>query len=254
MKYTKMQRKFCMHKLMIVSLLLAVPAVAVDIPASSTPVPLLPGLGLYGQIWQAVDGNGDPAAMNWTSFAQVKTDLNVDGRSPDATFIGGLIDYGNGSGDLVGDWLGADAASLSPNGFASRPLRGVYIRLQGLLAIPEMYNGTPLPNQSLVFAITSDDGMRLTIGNQVVAEYDASRGADTDTTLVVFGGPGLYPITLEYFNGLDDGATLKLGWDILQDQNYVAVPSSLLYPAPEPANWTLMLAGVGLLAIGYRRR
>ncbi|MCX6598352.1 MAG: PEP-CTERM sorting domain-containing protein [Acidobacteria bacterium] len=235
-------------------MLLAIPAFAVDIPASSVPVPLLPGLGLYGQIWQAVDGNGDPVAMNWSNFAQVKADLNVDGRAPDATFIGGLIDYGSGSGNLIADWLGADAASLSPKGFGSRQLRGAYIRLQGSLAIPDTYNTIALPNQSLVFAITSDDGMRLTIGNEVVAEYDGPRGVDTDTTLVVFGGPGLYPITLEYFNGLDDGAVLKLGWDILQDQNYAAVPTSLLYPAPEPANWTLVLAGIGLLAIGVRRR
>lgn len=243
-----------MHKTMILSLLLAAQAFAVDIPASSTPIPALPGFGLYGQIWQAVDSNGDAVTMNWTSFAQAKADLNVDGRSPDATFIGGTIDYGSSSFSLVSDWLGADAVSLSPKGFGSRPLRGVYVRLQGSLAIPDTYNSIALPNQSLVFAVTSDDGMRLTIGNQVVAEYDADRSAGTDTTLVVFGGPGLYPITLEYFNGADDGAVLKLGWDILQDQNYTTVPTSLLYPAPEPANWTLVAAGLGLLAFSLNRR
>ena len=243
-----------MHKTMIVSLLLAVQAFAVDIPASSTPIPPVIGTGLYGQIWQAVDGNGNPIAKDWSDFAQVKADLNVDGRAPDATFTAGLIDYGSSSFSLVSDWLGADGASLSPKGFGSRQLRGVYIRLQGSMAIPETYNGIALPNQSLAFAVTSDDGMRLTIGNQVVAEYDAPRGADTDTTLVVFGGPGLYPITLEYFNSVDDGATLKLGWDILQDQNYATVPTTLLYPAPEPANWALPLAGLGLLAFSLNRR
>ena len=243
-----------MYKKIVVSILLVFPALAVDIPASSIPVPAVPGLGLYGQIWQAVDGNGDPVAGAWNSFAEAKADLNVDGRAPDATFIAGLIDYGFGSGDTVGSWLGADGASLSPKGFASRALRGAYIRLSGLLAIPATYGPTPLPNQSLVFAVTSDDGMRLTIGDQVVAEFDGTRSAATDSSLVVFGGPGLYAFTLEYFNAADPGAELKLGWDILQDQNYVAVPAELLYPAPEPENWVLALSGIGLLAFGLRRR
>jgi alpha-L-fucosidase len=58
------------------------------------------------------------------------------------------------------------------------------------------------------FALTSDDGSRLTIGGQVVIDLDGLHGTETRAGAIALG-MGYHPIRVEYFNGTG-GAELDL--------------------------------------------
>jgi hypothetical protein len=56
------------------------------------------------------------------------------------------------------------------------------------------------------FAIASDDGYRVTLAGVVILSHPQSQTFGHEATSFVVNEAGLYPITVEYFNGVQEGA------------------------------------------------
>ena len=76
------------------------------------------------------------------------------------------------------------------------------------------------------FALTSDDGAQLWVGDKLVANGDGLHGPETFTGTVALA-KGLHPIRLAYFNGLG-GSFLKINW-ALAGHPLVPVQNKILF-------------------------
>jgi hypothetical protein len=108
------------------------------------------------------------------------------------------------------------------------------------------------------FRSYTDDGFRLTIGGEVVSQFDGDRGPDfTDGTVVL--GPGLYAIE---FIGWEQGGIWvdELTWLMPGGAGFVRPDSEVFFtsaPGAVPEPGTVTLLGLGAVAIGVlnaRRR
>lgn len=175
-----------------------------------------------------------------------QADAVIAGAGPTATFASTAIDYPNGTGGVADDnstalstFLGADAASLSGGGDSTL---GVSVfRFTGFLDLL----GGP---QS--FAVSSDDGFRLTIGGTQISAFEQRRKFGT-TTVTADAGTGATAFELVYFE--NNGVT---GVEFLIDGVLAQAADGPvdIAPVPLPAGLPLMgivLGGLGLMA---RRR
>jgi cytochrome c len=93
-----------------------------------------------------------------------------------------------------------------------------YVVATGYLNIPK--------DNSYAFRIGSDDGSRLTINGQIVADNDGCHGmAFKDTELAL--KKGFHPIKVEYFQATG-GKSLSLQWTGDDSGEFVTIPSTIL--------------------------
>lgn len=207
------------------------------------PVPVNPGTGLSGQIWDAPVGSLSGA------LAEIASGV-VDGG-----FTAATIDYPNGAVDDIdtptplATFLGTDGASLS--GTAVSEGFSLVLRMSGLIAIEQA--------GVVEFAVGSDDGFRLTIGGQVVSEFAGNRAFGFTSGALNFEEAGLYPIELVYYannearSGLEFYSSIPGGVDSGAPASGLSiVPTGVLY-VPTPGA-TVLAAGAVLLVLGQRRR
>lgn len=203
----------------------------VTIPAASRAgdVPVTAGTGLSANIWQSYQGSIAASRAFATS--------NVAAGS----FNAGTISYGDASiSTPLSSWLGSDAASLSGIDSATG-VSGMIMVFRGFVAVPTAGNYT--------FTVSSDDGMQLVIGGEVVTAYDGDRGFGGSSNIAQFAEAGLYPIDLLYWANTAGNSGLRL--DLDQGNGSGVIPTALLYPIPAPG--AAMLAGVAMV-VGSRRR
>ncbi len=118
-------------------------------------------------------------------------DDNVFNTNATGTFSATRFNYQGDDLTPIANWLGPDAASLSP-GTAGNLDDGV-LRFQGYLRVDA-------PGQQ-TFTFTSDDGSVLYIAGQLVIANDNSHGNVTVSGNYNFPSPGYYPVDVRYFNG-----------------------------------------------------
>jgi hypothetical protein len=104
------------------------------------------------------------------------------------------------------------------------------------------------------FKVLSDDGFRLKIGGQTIAEFIGSRDKGETQGWATFAQAGLYPIEIVYFNGGGE-ADLQIKWTNAGNPGGFHVLGSVnneLYKIPAPGAAALL--GLGGLTIARRRR
>jgi hypothetical protein len=168
-------------------------------------------------------------------------------RDPDATFVSDAFDYSASFGAL-GDFLGEDAETLSDP--ATRAISDQYaLHFSGQIYLEagrhSFYNMT-------------DDGFRLTIGDELVAQYSDPRASGLSEGQVTISESGWYTINVDYFeqwgaselrigHRLNGGPLEYLGGDRLR---YAAettdVPTNT---APDSRNDLMQVAEDGRLTL-----
>lgn len=203
-------------------------ALGVVIPGGSlaAPTPATPGDGLNGSVrFQSV--NSLAAADN--AIATLPSD---------ATFHATSIDYPHGSaavvsGGTLGDFLGADAASLSVDPAARGAFSNIFV-FSGYLAVDQIGDVT--------FGVGSDDGFRLRIGGVAVAEFGNDRGFGFTTGLATFEAAGLYAVELIYYANSVGESGVQFVSSLTGGASYGnepagtigLVPTTRLYTVPSP--------------------
>jgi hypothetical protein len=215
------------------------------IPASASvgPSPANPGTGLVGLYY-----NAQPTAIDSTDQAAAFAATHA----PTASFLSSQIDYPVGAAttipnsSTVAQFLGAaDSASLSPPTAASNTLANSIWDFRGFISIPSPGDVT--------FALGSDDGGRLTIGEVTLIDVgDRPFGFTSETA--TFLAAGLYPFDLLYYANPRIAAGVELASTLPGGQSYshlppntTIIPTSFLYSVPEPSS--LSLLGVGILIL-----
>lgn len=233
--------------------------VSIPIGARVGAVPAAPGTGLHGSVHASGTAIG-----NFATASAV-----IDGSAASATFLASTVDYPKGATDVVGDprtlaqFLGSDAGSISGNG-ALAMARVAFI-FRGYLAVRGSDDADPvLSGIQIRFAVASDDGFRLSIGDLAICEFDGTRGFTPSPGTASFGSEGLYPIELVYWEdswdqGIEFLSSIAGGADIGGAAGRpLGVPTGVLYPTAQvvPAgtagfhNGDLAGAGLGTLSDG----
>lgn len=162
-------------------------------------------------------------------------DASANNGTLAATFTPTVIDYMSGSLYTIGEFLGADASSLSaPVG--GDTLFDTHFSITGTLGLLSGNNS---------FVVGHDDGVVLTLGGgfgQVVY------------------APGPTSFNTSPFNVFNPGAAENVSFD-LEYNECCGAPGDLDFTVnnvspgvPEPATWTMMLVGVAGLGFGLRRK
>lgn len=183
----------------------------------------------YGEFW---DASGPVRNMN-------EADAIIAAGAPTATFTSTLIDYPKGAQNVtnsnnttLAQFLGTDAASIV--GPSNSSLRRSVFRWTGFV---DLLPGTQ------TFTVQSDDGFRLTIGGNVVAQRFGQRGFG-GTTSTIDAGEGKLPVELIFFE--NQGRT---GVEFYIDSAYAAPVA-----VPLPAGFPLLAFGIAGFAMIRRRK
>jgi len=147
--------------------------------------------GLIGKFYEYPNDLADGSTLNLDIVENHVSDNNM---APKATKIFETIEFPSTSGDFKHKDQGEEATGVS-NYFLAR--------FTGFIQIE-----TPGDYQ---FHITSDEGFRLKINDEVVAEHLGLRAVAETSGSCSFTDPGNYPIELSYFERLDNAA-LELSW------------------------------------------
>lgn len=142
--------------------------------------------GLHGEVY---------AGRN---FRDLDDALASSNRTPDAIFVSDGLDYALNNGTLAA-FLGADAGTLS-NAVGDSIRDQFALRLSGQIYLEA---GTHRFNN------VTDDGFRLTIDGQQIAEYTGHRAADGTRGVIEIAEAGWYSIDIDYFEGWA-GAQLQI--------------------------------------------
>ncbi|WP_227421636.1 T1SS-143 repeat domain-containing protein [Pacificispira spongiicola] len=146
-------------------------------PTEPSEPPTLPtGTGLQGMVYDTGDYICD------LDNAQTI----IDSQSATITFTATNVDYDCAS--TIGQFLGDDAASAS--GSTSAAADSFVVKLSGYVY---------LEAGSHTFGATVDDGFRLSVGGDVVAERTTNGGTDTFDGTYTVTEAGLYPIEVVYW-------------------------------------------------------
>ncbi len=159
---------------------------------------------------------------------------DFSGVTPDATFTPTNINYTSGALYTIGEFLGADAASLSTP-IGGDTLFDTHITITGTLGLQAGNNS---------FVLGHDDGVVLDVVGFGTVLNDPGPTSFNNTPFNVFnpGPAGNFGFTLNYNECCGAPA------DLLFTVNNVS-PG-----VPEPATWALMLTGFGLAGASLRRR
>lgn len=214
--------------------------VSVSVPALAAPTPVGPATGLTGDglnsLW--VDLTYSPHSADEAEAALAPGDAGVNAIY---SVVTPYIDWADSPGSTDGLDTSTTLYDLPVGADDSYA-----IQFTGYLNIASAgtYN----------FQLYSDDGFRLKLGGEVVAEYIYDRGPGT-TGFSLNLEAGLYALDLV---GWEQGGLYadELTWDVTGTGVYVTVPQSVLFTTavPEPETWALMLAGLGLVAGAAKRR
>ncbi len=197
--------------------------VAID-PSASVGLPGNPGTGVCAM------------ARHTTKYVLDLTDADglldgpVTAATGSTTFDLEKVDLTNGTAASAGDFTFDYPMPFSPSGAPPGLGDRIAIRIDGLLRITDAGLTT--------FAIRSDDGFRLRIGDQIVLVHSTLLNHKVLSAQVSFADPGLYPFEIVYFENLIDavlewssapGAHPEVdGTDSLPDSSFALVPTDQL--------------------------
>lgn len=183
----------------------------------------------YGEFW---DASGQVRTMN-------DADAIIAAGAPTSTFTSTLIDYPRGTqrvtrsnSTTLANFLGSDAASIV--GPTTPTLQHSVFRWTGFIDL--------LPGAQ-TFEVASDDGFRLTIDGDVVAERRGQRGFG-GTTRIIDAGQGRLAFELIFFENRG-----RTGVEFFIDEVYAA-PAVV----PLPASLPLLSFGFGSFWFIRRRK
>ena len=194
-----------------------------NVSAYSTPLSTIartPGTGLKGYYYEWT-GNAPPAAA-FTGSAK------MTGIAPYVYF-----NWGNGSPTNL--TTGTPYPALNP------PLTGVTPSgatvANDRFAVRFIGEVEPLVSGTYYFRTTTDDGVRLWIGNQLVVDNWTDHGTTSDTSAAMTLTAGIrYSVKMEYYeNG--GGAVAELFWNTPSQASgtFVPIPKENLFPpGPKP--------------------
>jgi len=160
---------------------------------------------------QLIQGEWAPPTVQGTPETSITTDSGITARvvrTPNAsghyaTSESAIpqLDIGNSQGSYPGSvaMLAPDHKSSGADGDDTAA------RFTAYVYIDPAWDTDPGPGFSYArtFAVSSDDGFRLKVGDSVVLEYEGTRGmpGTPDLAQVNFPAPGYWPIELDWFNG-----------------------------------------------------
>ena len=211
-------------------------------------LPSFSGTGLVGSVWTNV---GFPTSLANRNMSFVQGFITTN--TPSAAFVSTSVDYPLGAATValdqtttIAQFLGTDAATLTNPSVGSNPIltavgssvNGAIMRFTGFFRVNAA--------GSVFFNIGSDDGADIVIQGKQVALNDGINPFNTLSSPVEvdFTAPGLYALTIDWFDGEFTQAGLEFG----TGPSNSIIGQGLLYQSPIPEPPTAMLFGAGLVA------
>lgn len=184
-----------------------------------------------------IAGAASAAPLTGTIYINdTSNDASANNGTFAATFTPTNINYASGGAYTIGEFLGADAASLSDPSVANDTMLDTHFTITGTLGLQSGNNS---------FVVGHDDGVVLTLGG----------GFGT-----VLSDPGPTAFSNSPFNVFNPGPATNVSFT-LEYNECCGAPADLLFTVndvspgvPEPASWTLMILGVGAVGFGLRRK
>lgn len=196
---------------------------AVDIPVSSAAsriIPSAPGDGVFIELFNGIGGGAAP------------TPADLEGRTPSGTTLSPFIDFPRpGQTVAVGSKFNVFFANTTVPPVQVRGLaaRNFTLRIRFFLKITRNLDRLPDTDPIDVrLVVSSDDGFRLTVGNQFLGSAGA-RGFTPSAVGVRFEDEGLYPVDLLYEANNVGISGLEFRWRVATQTTDVIVPQTRMY-------------------------
>jgi hypothetical protein len=209
------------------------------------------GTGLDGVYYY--NGLG-PVINDTTTVADFRASIAAASPGQQATFRGLRLNWTGGDTTPVNTYMGADAASLTPN--ITHQVNTSYWDMTGFINIPAAGKYT--------FHTNSDDASFVLIAGMQVVNNGTTHGGQDRSGTATFSAAGLYPIEILYSNQdfFNNGMVSQGGGNLSYDStvpgdggtgNHTALYSGSA--VPEASGLTLAGLGIaGLVGYALRRR